>query len=259
MYSIDYAACSDVGRVRCENQDAWFACESLGLFGVSDGMGGRAAGRLASRIVAETMPGFLKKHFRDIDDLSDPSAGEAVRAAVMDLSDALANESATRPDLLGMGSTVVMAVVRDGQALFVHLGDSRAYLLRNRRLQQKTVDHNLAAVIDRSRSACGDGIDREQAKSTLTRYVGMAERPEPDIAGPVQLYDGDRLLFCTDGLTNHVDVDDLTRLLHTFNDPKHVVRELIASANARGGTDNSTALVLHVHQAVSVRGVNRPD
>lgn len=246
MLTIDHSACSDRGRVREENQDAWFASEPLGLFGVSDGMGGHAAGALASRIVAETMPGFLKKHLRDVADLRAAGARESVRSAVVELSDAVAQESRGRSDLIGMGATVVFAVVRDDVALIAHLGDSRAYLLRDGELRLVTTDHNLAEVIQRSDSVRGEAIDREHGKSTLTRFIGMQDPPVPDVSEPIPLQPDDRWLLCTDGLFNHVEEETIQTILQRDAETATAAERLVATANHNGGSDNITALVLRV-------------
>ena len=117
MSGISHAAESHVGRKRAENEDTWFACPELGVFGVSDGMGGQAAGQLASQIVAKTLPSLLKRRLQGISDVSQPAASDCVCDALRELSTHVHDAAKSRASLLGMGATVVVAIVRSRQAL----------------------------------------------------------------------------------------------------------------------------------------------
>ena len=132
------SSASDVGRVRAENQDAFCIDESIGLFLVSDGMGGHQAGALASRIVATVLPQMINERLNRTAEPSTRSLNAWLKAAVLKLSRKLREESLGRPDLHGMGATLVMALSRGAKAHIVHMGDSRAYLLRAGRLKQLT-------------------------------------------------------------------------------------------------------------------------
>ena len=125
-----YAGLSDVGRVRSNNEDRWFADAELGLYLVADGMGGQLAGDLASRLVVEVLPRQLRQAIGSVHDFTHVLTIERVRQAVASLSREIHRESAGRPGLSGMGATLVLALIRGAGFLVVHMGDSRAYLAR---------------------------------------------------------------------------------------------------------------------------------
>ena len=209
-------------------------------------MGGQSAGALASRVVIETLPGFLKQTLTGSDDVEAAEIGEAILSGVVAMSTAVASESETRPELRGMGATVVMAVIRNGQATFGHMGDSRAYLLREEQFLRMTKDHTLAVAIAAAGTADVGDSAAELAKSRLVQYVGMRETPRPDVSQPIPLQPGDRILLCSDGLTNMLDDDRIAHTLKTGRNPTVCSQSLIDEANAAGGEDNVTALVVEV-------------
>ena len=145
----------------------------------------------------------------------------------------------------GMGSTVVLALVRDSRAIIAHLGDSRAYLLHAGRLRQLTRDHTLAESLVAAGAVSADEAAGHPARSRLTRYVGMPGDPSPETQ-IIELATADRLLLCCDGLYNMVPLADLERILSGTRDVADVCRELIAAANEAGGEDNVTAVVIEV-------------
>lgn len=245
-FELKYAVHSHPGCIRKENQDAWFALPEHGLFGVSDGMGGQSAGQLASRIVAETLPGFLKKHLGQRPNLLKPETPTCIASAVAELSAAMNEESSNRPELRGMGATVVVTVIQNDAAIFAHLGDSRAYLFRGGRMQQLTEDHNLAATLVRVGDAQESRHQDLSGKSQLIRYVGRREETQADVGELIPLRNTDRILMCTDGLTNMLSDEQLQKILSKVDDPQKACREMVEGANSAGGRDNITALLVTV-------------
>jgi protein phosphatase len=245
MGIISCAGLSDVGRVRSENEDHWFADPDQGLYLVADGIGGSAAGGLASQIVAEVLPGLLRRRLRAMQVSADPGADEQVSAALVELSERLREESQRALGLKGMGSTVVLALVRDSQAVVANMGDSRAYLLRGGRLDRLTKDHTIAQLlVDRGQ------ISPEEAAShatddRLTRFVGMGTEPIPQTES-IELIPGDHLLLCSDGLTGMLSDRQILEILSEQAAPEEACRRLIAAANAAGGKDNITAVIVAV-------------
>jgi PPM family protein phosphatase len=242
---IAHAGLSDVGRVRQENEDHWFADPKMGLYLVADGMGGALAGGLASKAVAEVLPRLLRQKLEDIRRLDDPAATRQVLAALREMSNRLRKESRGKPSIDGLGSTVVLALVAQQQALVAHLGDSRAYLLHDRRLEQLTKDHSICQLL----VDCGE-ITPEEARShpargQLTRFVGMCDGPLPE-ANAVELAPGDRLLLCSDGLSGMLGHDQLTDILNRQPGPLEACNALVAAANEAGGKDNITVVVVSV-------------
>lgn len=241
--TICHAGQTDRGRVRKTNQDHWYANSQHGLYLVADGAGGMSHGELASKLVTESLPALLRKRLRGVDRLDDPKAMERVLAALAELNNNVRNKGRDRYEFAGMGSTVVLAVVRDRQALVAHMGDSRAYLFRRQHLKQLTIDHTLTQEFIDCGLVSPDKAATHFGRNRLTRYVGMRDSPLPE-ARILDLLDDDRLLLCTDGLTKMVSDEQIHSILKKEPIPIAACRQLIATANAAGGTDNITTLIV---------------
>jgi len=243
MSRLVFAGLTDTGLLRKENQDKWLADEQLGLFLVADGMGGAFAGELASRIVVETLPLALRKKMRRYKGLSKPKAQECLRNALAEISNTLRAQSQNQPGLHGMGATVVLALVRGAQALLAHLGDSRCYLLRGGKLECLTKDHTLIQLLLDTGEIKPDEAATHPARHKLTRFVGMPDEAQPDVR-PLELAAGDTLLLCSDGLHGMLGDTDVLAILTASPNPEESCRRLVAAANAAGGKDNITVLVV---------------
>jgi serine/threonine protein phosphatase PrpC len=228
---------SDVGRVRVGNEDALLITGNV--FAVADGMGGHRAGEVASAAALEPLALLAGRTFPD-----GTAAIEALTAAAVAANAAVARRSNEDPDLEGMGTTLTALLLEGTTAHLVHVGDSRAYLLRDGVLVQLTDDHTLVqALIDQGR------ITREQAgthphRSVITRAIGVANEVEID-ARSLPLQPDDVLLLCSDGLTGVVEDERITDLL-TDGSLEATVDALIGAANEAGGPDNVTVLLVRV-------------
>jgi serine/threonine protein phosphatase PrpC len=228
---FDWGAASDPGRVRPANEDA--AVAEDGLFAVADGMGGHAAGEIASRVAVEALR---------------TSAGDGLVEAVRVANRAVLDRAAEDPALRGMGTTMCALALVEGeppQVLVVNVGDSRAYLYRDGELQQLTDDHNLVAELERE-----GRITREEAlvhpqRNIITRVLGNDPDVEVD-EFPVDVFRGDRFLICSDGLFNEVRDDAIADVLRTKKGPQEAADELVRRANAGGGRDNISVVVVDV-------------
>ncbi len=235
-----FGAVSDTGRVRKDNQDAWRGDPADGLFLVADGMGGMAGGATASKAVAELLPGLLLKR---LDGLPEAAVAGALGEAIAELSAAVRARAAADPALQGMGSTVALALVRGTRAYVANLGDSRAYRLEGKRVRQLSKDHTVVAVmLEKGR------ITKEQAavhplRHSLSRFVGMPGTAAAEVG---VLKGRMRLLLCSDGLTNMLPEEAIAAALKAEAEPAAACRRLVAEANAAGGEDNVTALVVDV-------------
>jgi PPM family protein phosphatase len=238
MTAISHAALSDRGRTHDENQDRWLASPEQGLYLVTDGM----AEDISPQIVADTLPGLLETALAGVKNLTDPRAADRVRAAIAQVSRKVYAETERRYDMLG--ATIVLALVRGGHALVAHLGDSRAYLLRAGALERLTRDHSQLELL----IALG-WIKPEEASwrgnGGPTRYAGMRADAEADVR-VLELRPGDRLLLCSDGLTEMLDDDELPPLLAPPLTPERACGRLVAAANQAGGNDNITVVVVAV-------------
>ena len=238
------AAGSDVGRRRETNQDS--AVTSPRMLAVADGMGGHAHGEVASAVAVAALVD-LDQRLRGTD-LGEVDLLAALRDAVEDAAARLTALAEQDPDLRGTGTTVVAMLVDGFRIGVLHLGDSRAYLLRDGELQRLTHDHTLVqSLVDEGR------ISEEEAavhprRSWLVKTLQDSSDPEPDLF-PLEGRAGDRYLVCSDGVTAVLDDAHLREVLADAAEPEDAVARLIADANAGGGPDNITCVVADLHDA----------
>jgi serine/threonine protein phosphatase PrpC len=251
MFHNEYAGLSDIGHVREKNEDAWTAVPEMGLFIVSDGIGGNFAGEVASQIVVEALPKLLRERIAPSagsdEDLTDDQVGDRIKDAICELSNDLRARTKHEPGLEGMGATVVIALVRDDKVHIAHMGDSRAYLVRDAGLKQLTHDHSLVQLLIDNEAIEPEEATTHPSHGQLTRSVGMEGEPLPE-ANVFQLQPGDRILLCTDGLTGMIQDQELCNLMSVDSPLNEVCQSLIAAANEAGGTDNITATIIAVRE-----------
>jgi PPM family protein phosphatase len=241
---------SDVGRVRSNNEDCFRIVPELGLFVLSDGMGGEAHGEIASALAVETV---VKHCIEGENNPASPTFGETQAgwsARTKRLSSAihLANKkifdsAAEHPEQAGMGATLTAAWLSDSRLSIAHVGDSRAYLLRTGALQQLTSDHSLVAEQVRRGILTAAQADESEMQSVLLRALGANPEVEVDAEDHI-LFPRDMLLLCSDGLTRMVTEPEIAGTLQSEPDPSAASEKLVALANERGGGDNVTVIVV---------------
>ena len=242
-------AASDPGPVRKGNEDYAFCDDSLGLYVVADGMGGHAAGEVASRLAVDSIENFVRRS-QDSSDLSWPCGidpgltfdGNRLRTAIFLANRRVFRQAEAHDDYTGMGTTVVCALITGSTLAIGHVGDSRLYLLSGGELSQLTRDDTwgatLAASGEEASGGPGPGMHH-----VLTNVVGGREQTEIHIAERA-LRAGDTLFLCSDGVHNVLDVDALTDLLTSTRDPRACAEAAIALSIERRTRDNVTALVV---------------
>jgi serine/threonine protein phosphatase PrpC len=238
------AARTDVGIVRSGNEDNYLMLAEHGIFIVADGMGGHAAGEVASEMAVR----ITSQAIGSLRGLSDEEAGERVRTAIRAANDAIFERTLSEQDKRGMGTTATVLVLLPQRYLIGQVGDSRAYLFRNGRFQQLTKDHSYV-----QEQVDAGFLTPEQARyhpysNVITRCVGASDNVEPDTYNG-EVRTGDVYLVASDGLTGMVDDRRLQQLLFSRATPGRVVDALISEANGRGGLDNITAIVVQVTAA----------
>lgn len=230
VMSISAFVRSDVGRVRTRNEDSFLIDASASLYAVADGMGGHAAGDVASQTaIAAFHAAFLETR--------------SGMAAVKSANRAVFERAASEPEKSGMGTTLT-AVHLNGNAFFAaHVGDSRLYLLRNGILHQLTRDHTVAQdMIDKGALTKNTAMQHPMS-SMLTRSLGLRAEVEVDVFEH-NVVAGDLLLLCSDGLTGMLTDEDVAERLGQEKSLEDIADGLIDAANLRGGTDNITALLI---------------
>ena len=235
---------TDVGRVRQENQDDYRAGELPGgavWALVCDGMGGAKGGREASQGACNVIENFFQEQYAQC------GAGQEepfLKKALLYANRFVFQKAAHEEALAGMGTTAVCALVRSGKVYLCHAGDSRAYLIRDGKLTQLTHDHSYVQELVDCGTITEEEAEHHPQKNIITKALGVDYRLEPEFTA-AKLKREDRLLLCTDGLTNMVPVEEMEELLAqgAFYD---LPDRLIEAANAHGGSDNITALLLAV-------------
>jgi serine/threonine protein phosphatase PrpC len=244
---IRYASLTDVGVKRSHNQDACASQPAADdavwrthghVFIVADGMGGHAVGEKASAKAVRDIPLTYQKHV----------AQEGVRAAILrafqEANQAIFAIGKNNPEFKGLGTTATAMVIRPEGAWVGHVGDSRAYRIRNGRVQQLTFDHSWVWEVARRQ-----GIDPDELgdfkRNVIIRSLGPDAEVEVDLEGPHPVEPGDVFLLCSDGLSNLVTPDEIGAVVTSFP-PEEAVPHLVALANLRGGPDNITCLIIHV-------------
>lgn len=224
------AATSDVGRLRQSNEDALLV--DAPVFAVADGMGGARAGEVASAMTVAALHGLHG------------DGGDLTRA-ITDVNRRIHAAAAADPTLAGMGTTVTAAILEGDTLTFGHVGDSRAYLLRDGRLSQITDDHSLVGELIRRGALSPAEAERHPQRSVITRALGAENRVDIDV---VRLHPeaGDVILLCSDGLTGMVHDPEIERILTSSAHLEEAARRLIDAANAAGGEDNISAVLLRM-------------
>src|SRR6188768_1240878 len=263
---VQFAALTDVGRVRDQNEDNFLVDKKLGLFIVCDGMGGHAAGEVASALAVRTVHDEIKKQSDLISDHAAAAVGAAkvTKRDILNMLEFAVNRASQRVHAeavkdskkRGMGTTLVCLLVIGSQAFIVYVGDSRIYMLRDGLLEQLTEDHTVYNELIKRKKMPREQVEQLAQKNAITRAVGVYEHVEPDTL-VVDLLQGDRFLLCSDGLSGYFE-DELEQLGNFLAKPDQdlVVKELIAWANDHGGKDNITSVIVTVGDA-SARDENR--
>lgn len=246
-----HAALSDVGIKRAHNEDSFLVNEPLGLFVVADGMGGHAGGETASRVsvttIAEEVEAAHKANpraFVEPHPLDGAPLAEVVRDALEAACGAVFEAARANEGLEGMGTTTVAIIVGAGAAYAGHVGDSRFYMVRGDHIQQVSEDHSLVNEQVKAGILTEEQAKHSRFKNIITRSIGFEEDVLVDVMG-VQLEAGDQLLLCSDGLSNLVEDYEMRDVLRSLP-LDEVPKALVDLANARGGDDNITVVVVEI-------------
>jgi PPM family protein phosphatase len=258
--AISFWPLTDVGRVRDHNEDSFLVDKKLQLFVVADGMGGHAAGEVASALAARTVREVLVAHRDALVEFEKGHGGTSrndvlrlMESAVQQACATVFAEGASDETKRGMGTTLDALLLVGSRGFVAHVGDSRVYLNRQGTVHQLTEDHSLINELLRRGRLTREQIDKVQYKNAVTRAVGVYESVEVDTLD-FDVLMGDRFLVCSDGLHSYFEEAELAKLFGEVSE-EQLAERLVALANERGGSDNITAIVIKVPDSES--GVDR--
>jgi serine/threonine protein phosphatase PrpC len=248
---FSYGIGTDVGRKRSQNQDSSAAHPELGLFVVSDGMGGHKGGETASALAIETITDEVRQ---SLNSKSMNSPNEVITKAIERASQSIHQTAEKKPDLKGMGTTTTaLFFSKNGSSppllTIGHVGDSRCYFLKPKALWQATRDHSLVQEKLRAGLITRAQVKTDKMKNVITRSVGYEAKVEVETYQKT-LEKGDCFLVCSDGLSGLLEDPEMLKIIDRDffqgRNPQKAVQELIAAANSNGGDDNITALLVQV-------------
>jgi len=223
---------------RQANEDRYAIVPELGLYLVADGMGGHRAGQVASQMASE-------EAIRAIEGLQGAKVGlaERLRDAVSSANREIFNAASAKPEFAGMGTTFVGLLFAGERLALAHVGDSRAYLVRAGRLRRLTDDHSIVAELIRRHEISESDARQHPHRHVLTRALGIRPRIDPDLA-EMTPQDNDVFVLCSDGLTTHIEDEEIAERVHGEHDLEAAAAGLVDAANRAGGVDNTTVLLV---------------
>jgi len=233
-----HAEISDIGRVRKLNEDCYYYNDSTHFpYGiVADGMGGHAAGEIASTMLIDIVKNHL---YNKLDNTMDyVEAGEQARRAIINASGIIYNYSKKHYKVMGMGTTATMAMIYQEKLITAHVGDSRVYLIKDGKIEQITKDHSYVHELVMRGEITPEEAKHHPKKNFITRAVGAEDFIKVDVS--IRSYEGGTVLICSDGLTNFVEDYEIKEYIQNSTDMQKTIEALVELANERGGKDNIT-------------------
>ena len=227
---------TSVGMKRTGNEDSFYHDDTIGLYIVADGMGGHNAGEVASNIAVKS----IKEHILKQEVLNESSLSDAIYIA----NGNIFKQAKRNTQYSGMGTTVTSMLIKNADATLCHVGDSRAYLLSEGKLVQLTEDHTYVNEQYRNGFISYEQMGTHTMRNVLTRSLGFSEYVKVD-SQKIVIHPGNRFILCSDGLT-HMVKDDIISELVSMPDIYHAASTLIDVANANGGDDNITVIIIDV-------------
>jgi protein phosphatase len=238
---LDSTGLSDPGLIRAYNQDCLYIDPAGRFFIVADGMGGHAGGEEASRIATQEIRSYLEQNWQ-----SPESASQLLEQALSTANQAIITDQQNHPERADMGTTAVVVVIRPGESpVCGHVGDSRLYRLRKSQLQQITEDHTWIARALKIGDITHDEARVHPYRHVLSNCLGREDLNQISVQ-PLDLEQGDRLLLCSDGLTEELVDDRIASYLRGTPSLKIAAASLVAAANEEGGHDNITVVLVSV-------------
>lgn len=233
---------SDIGLVRQNNEDALYTNDRLGVYVLADGMGGHEGGEIASNIAVNTVAKILS---RSIIELQKKNVGEIVHNALHKANEEIILFRKNQINLMSMATTVVISIFLDDVVNCIHLGDSRAYLYKDNNLIQLTTDDSLVTEMVKQGRMRKDELQDHSLRNIVTRFLGTVNLTLPEIQ-QFRVETNDCIMLCSDGLTNMLNDEEIKSILreNISIGPQEVCDLLVNRANAKGGQDNISVIVV---------------
>lgn len=240
MMETLYGVATHIGNIRKRNEDSMLVSldQPVKIIAVADGMGGHQGGDVASALAVEVL-----KH----SEISPDDVGRELREVVCKANEQILERAQEKDSLWGMGTTLTLAGIHGNQALITHVGDSRAYLLRNGSLQRLTYDHSFVENLLREGKITEQEAKQHPQRHVVLQALGVEKIVEID-QKTVELHRSDLIMLCTDGVTDYLSDEELEEILQDQQDLQALAERLVEEANARGGHDNSTVVLYRFNQ-----------
>lgn len=238
---LDSTGCTDPGRVRAYNQDSYYIDPTGRFFIVADGMGGHAGGEEASRIATQEIRVYLEENWQ-----SPQTTSQLLKQALAAANNAIIKDQQDHPQRADMGTTAVVVVIRPSESpVCGHVGDSRIYRLRGTELQQITNDHTWIAKALKMGDLTLDEARHHPYRHVLSSCLGREDLNQVDVQS-LELQNGDRLLLCSDGLTEELIDEKIYEYITEASSLKQAANNLVEAAKEEGGHDNITVVLVSV-------------
>ncbi|MCL2924136.1 MAG: Stp1/IreP family PP2C-type Ser/Thr phosphatase [Trichodesmium sp. MAG_R04] len=235
---LEFAGITDTGSVRSINQDSYYIDPEGKFFIVADGMGGHSGGQEASRIATEVIKTYLFSHWHN-----SIKSTQLLENALIKANKAILDDQQEHPERSDMGTTAVVAIFRGQKPWCANVGDSRLYRLRDEILEQCTEDQTLVAEAVKSNTITLDQARTHPWRHVLSQCLGREDMGKIDIL-PLDIQPSDRLLLCSDGLTEELSDSIIASILSSNQDTQTIAQELVDTAKEKGGNDNITVLIV---------------
>ncbi|MFA1818619.1 Stp1/IreP family PP2C-type Ser/Thr phosphatase [Virgibacillus oceani] len=242
---------TDQGKVRSHNEDAggvYYNLSEQFLAIIADGMGGHQAGDVASQMAIS----LIEEHWKQQEKLHSPEETESwLSTVISEINHSIYSHGFQKKEFQGMGTTAVIAICTEEFVTIAHIGDSRCYMQSGTRFNQVTEDHSLVNELVRSGQISKDDAEQHPRKNVLLKALGTEEHITPDLES-MSWEPGNKLLLCSDGLTNKVSDEELKKLISAEKNLQEIGEEMIQLANDRGGEDNISLIIIHYNSSSKV-------
>ena len=247
---MEYFADTDIGKIRKQNEDFFYAGDNL--FIVADGMGGHNAGEVASRIAVEVFTKNFDKSLKDKikkassvkkDDLTPLKIEELLLESIRIANKEVFDTAVSKSEYYGMGTTFTGCFIHGQKAYIIHVGDSRLYIKRDSRINLLTSDHTIVGELYRKGEMSYDDTFDHPQRNYLTRVLGVAEDMDPDFVSHKILKE-DIILICSDGLNSMLKDIEISNIIDKYKNARDITKNLIKGAIKKGGLDNVTVIVI---------------